>query len=131
MEAQPTAPARQNAFDADQLKLAWKGYMAEMEAAGRHQELVILKEPFELEGTDITLNIANEALVPSFEKVKADLLSALRNGLGNDSISLNAKVVEVDQSKMLYTDHEKFEHLKRKYPALKELQKKLGLDPDF
>lgn len=105
--------------------------MAEMEAAGRHQELVTLKEPFELEGTDITLNIANEALIPSFEKVKADLLAALRNGLENDSISLNAKVVEVEPSKMLYTDHEKFEHLKRKYPALKELQEKLGLDPEF
>ena len=130
-EAQPMVSARQNAFDEDQLKLAWKGYMAEIEAAGRHQELVILKEPFELAGTDITLNIANEALVPSFEKVKADLLAALRNGLGNDSISLNAKVVEVEPSKMLYTDHEKFEHLKRKYPALKELQEKLGLDPDF
>ena len=124
-------PARQNAFDADQLKLAWKGYMAEMEAAGRHQELVILKGSFELEGTDITLNIANEALVPSFEKVKADLLAALRNGLGNDGISLNAKVIEAEPSKMLYTDHEKFEHLKQKYPALKELQEKLGLDPEF
>ena len=105
--------------------------MAEMEAAGRHQELVILKEPFELKGTDITLNIANEALVPSFEKVKADLLAALRNTLENDTIALNIRVVELDQSKMLYTDQEKFEHLKQKYPALKDLQEKLGLDPEF
>lgn len=130
-EAQPAVSARQKAFDLDQLKVAWKDYMTKMDAAGRHQETIILKEQFELEGTDITLHIANEALVPSFEKVKADLLTALRNSLDNDKVTLKAKVVQVDQSKMLYTDQEKFEHLKKKYPALKDLQEKLGLDPEF
>ncbi len=102
-----------------------------MEAAGRHQELIILKEQYALSGSEITLSIANEALVPSFEKVKAELLTALRNSLENDTITLRSQVVQIDKSKMLYTDQEKFEHMKKKYPALRDLQEKLGLDPEF
>ena len=73
----------------------------------------------------------HEALVPSFEKVKVELLTALRNSLENDTITLQSKVVQIDKSKMLYTDQEKFEHMKKKYPALRDLQEKLGLDPEF
>jgi len=39
--------------------------------------------------------------------------------------------VDIAREKMLYTDKEKFEHLKKKYPALKDLQERLGLDPEF
>ena len=122
---------RKKAFNEEGLKAAWDGFTKKMEAASRHQELIILKEQYSLNGSDITLAIANEALVPSFEKVKVELLTALRNSLENDTITLQSKVVQVDKSKMLYTDQEKFEHMKKKYPALRDLQEKLGLDPEF
>lgn len=102
-----------------------------MEAAGNHQEVMILKEKYHVEGHAITLEIANEALESAFEKVKADVLQSIRDGLRNDTITLKALQVQIDKEKMLYTDQEKFEHLKKKYPALKDLQEKLGLDPEF
>lgn len=129
--AQPIVTGKETAFDMEALKAAWKDYMDKMEAAGNHQETIILKEQYELNGSDIILHIANEALVPGFEKVKVELLYALRRSLENDKITLRSKVVQVDQSKMLYTDQEKFEHMKKKFPALKDLQEKLGLDPEF
>ena len=33
--------------------------------------------------------------------------------------------------KLLYTNKEKFEHLAEKNSAVRQLQEKLGLDPDF
>ena len=102
-----------------------------MDAAGKSQEMIILKEEYMLRGSEIVLSITNAALEPTFEKVRADLLKSIRNEVQNDSITLRSQVVELDKSKMLYTDQEKFEHLKKKFPALKDLQEKLGLDPEF
>ena len=44
---------------------------------------------------------------------------------------LKSQIVEIEKGQMLYTDREKFSYLKEKYPALKDLQEKLGLDPEF
>lgn len=94
-------------------------------------EVVILKEKYKVKGTEIMVSIANEALEPSFEKIKSDLINFLRDGLENDTLTIKSQVVEISREKMLYTDQEKFEHLKKKYPALRDLQDKLGLDPEF
>jgi DNA polymerase-3 subunit gamma/tau len=102
-----------------------------METAGRHQEVMILKGNYHIDGHAITLEIANEALESAFEKVKADALQSIRDGLKNDTITLKSAQVTVDKEKMLYTDQEKFEHMKKKYPALRDLQEQLGLDPEF
>lgn len=122
---------RDTPFDEADIKAEWEKYIQQQAAAGNHQELTILKEKFEVSGTEIVLSITNAALEGTFEKVKSDLLKHLRNSLQNDAITLRSQVVELDQSKMLYTDQEKFEHLKKKFPALKDLQEKLGLDPEF
>ncbi|KYG80514.1 hypothetical protein EV198_2189 [Roseivirga ehrenbergii] len=94
-------------------------------------ELLLLQEPYELEGNIVTIKISNGASEASFEKFRGDLLMALRDGLENDSVLLKSEIVDVAREKMLYTDKEKFEHLKKKYPALKDLQERLGLDPEF
>ena len=133
-EEQPVvAPSseRNQPFDAASIKGAWNAYIAKMEAAGKSQETILLKEDYTLKGSEIVLSITNAALEPTFEKVRADLLKNIRNEVQNDSITLRSQVVELDKSKMLYTDQEKFEHLKKKFPALKDLQEKLGLDPEF
>ena len=122
---------RNKPYDLESVKVAWNQYIGQMEAAGKSQEMIILKENYELRGSEIILSITNAALEPTFEKVRADLLKSLRNSIENDSLTLRSQVVELDKSKMLYTDQEKFEHLKKKFPALKDLQEKLGLDPEF
>ena len=92
---------------------------------------MILKEKYHVNDNAIVLEIANEALESAFEKVKSDALQSIRDGLKNDTITLKSKLVQIDKEKMLYTDQEKFEHMKKKYPALRDLQDKLGLDPEF
>ena len=63
-------------------------------------------------------------------------------GQGDDSVALQivrrdraivleAIVKETEREDMIYTNKEKFNHLAKKHPALGELQKKLGLDPDY
>ena len=90
-----------------------------------------LLNEFHLENHTVTVSIPNEALTVSFEKFRSDLLQHLRDALQNDHIMLKSQVVQIEKEQMLYTDREKFNYLKEKYPALKDLQKKLGLDPEF
>ncbi len=122
---------RSNSYTKEELDKIWAEFTAGFEAKSMHHEVLILKEPFRLEDHKIIVNIPNEALESTFEKFRGDLLIHLRNSLKNDHISLTSEVVEIVREKMLYTDREKFEHLKKKYPALKDLQEKLGLDPEF
>lgn len=96
-----------------------------------HHEALILKEPFDFQENVITVKIGNEALEGTFERMRSDLLSQIRNQLQNDHIQLRSEIIELEKKNMLYTDKEKFEHLKKKYPALKDLQERFGLDPEF
>jgi DNA polymerase-3 subunit gamma/tau len=130
-EKEPTGPTRQKSFDAATLQREWMAFVEQRHKMGLTQEVLILKEPYTLNGEQITVTIANEALEPTFEKFRGDLLQFLRDRLENDLITVRSEVREMEREKMLYTDREKFEHLKRKYPALRDLQDKLGLDPEF
>lgn len=95
------------------------------------KDALILKSGFRRDGKKILLQLANEALAPTFERMRFDLLHYLRDAVQNDELSLDYEVIQMAKEKMLYTDKEKFEHLKKKYPLLKELQEKLRLDPEF
>ncbi len=123
------ADLRNTPFTAEEMDTAWQQFLNSGNFQSLDQE--VLKNPYQLEGNKVTVTIPNEALVSGFEKFRGDLLQHLRNTLKNDHIALQSKVVEVAKEKMLYTDREKFEFLKSKYPALKDLQDKLGLDPEF
>jgi len=125
------ANSRREPYTEEDIRHQWSVFLKRMEAAGNHQEVMILKETYHVQGHAITLEIANEALESAFEKVKADVLQSIRDGLKNDTITLKSRQVQIDKEKMLYTDQEKFEHMKKKYPALRDLQDKLGLDPEF
>jgi len=124
-------PKRSNAFSEIELQDQFNAIIMDFEAKGLHHEALILKEPFDFHGHEITLKISNEALESTFERMRSDLLSSLRDHLQNDHIVLKSVIIEPDKKDMLYTDKEKFEHLKKKYPALKDLQDKFGLDPEF
>lgn len=66
------------------------------------------------------------------DEIRLELLTFLRDRLGNDSIQLGGEIKAVaDDKKMLYTNKEKFDHLIEKNPLVKELKDKLGLDTDF
>jgi len=56
----------------------------------------------------------------------------LREKLNNSIIKIEGDLQkEKSGNNKLYTNKEKFEHLAEKNPMVKNLQEKLGLDPDF
>lgn len=64
--------------------------------------------------------------------MKLDLLTFLREKLGNDTIQLGGEIKTVAAGKkVLYTNREKLDHLMEKNPVVKELKDKFGLDTDF
>jgi DNA polymerase-3 subunit gamma/tau len=122
---------RKEEFTIADLDKVWEEFKSQKEKDNNPLELLILKEPYRLIANIITVSISNGASEASFERFRGDLLIAIRDGLKNDSIQLKSETIAIEREKMLYTDQEKFEHLKKKYPALKDLQERLGLDPEF
>ena len=92
---------------------------------------MLLKEPYVLDANKVIVTLSNEVLNITFNYLKSDLQGFLRKSLKNNKIILEAIVQETAREDMIYTNKEKFAHLAKKHPALKDLQEKLGLDPDY
>ncbi len=60
--------------------------------------------------------------------IKPELVSWLRKELKNSSIQLVLQITEKIQSKIIYTDAEKYDELLKKNPKLALLKQKLKLD---
>jgi len=119
---------RNTAYSTEAFEKAWKEFIGSDKLQTLERELL---SGYTLENHTITVAIPNEALTLGFERFRSDLLMHMRNALKNDHIMLKSQIVEIEKGQMLYTDREKFSYLKEKYPALKDLQEKLGLDPEF
>ncbi len=131
VQAVEESQKRSETFSSNQFEEKWKSIADAYESNGQHHEALLLREKYDITENIITVNISNEALESTFERIRTGVLEQLRNALKNDHIQLRSKIVELEKKNMLYTDKEKFEHLKKKYPALKDLQEKFGLDPEF
>lgn len=95
-------------------------------------EYHLLNQPFVFQENIITLTLTNAIEEPILKSVKKDLLTYLREKLGNNSLQVEGHMQEQQQGKRIaYTNKEKFEHLAEKNPLLIELKERLGLDPDF
>lgn len=63
------------------------------------------------------------------ESFRIDLVHFLRRKLQNDLVNIRAELIEAAPTeKKLYTQQEKLEFLVDKFPAIKALKEKLGLD---
>lgn len=122
---------RSEAFTQESFETVWATIADQYESNGQHHEALLLREKVHIDNHAITVNITNEALESTFERIRGKVLEKLRNTLKNDFIQLRGQIAELEKKQMLYTDKEKFEHLKNKYPALKDLQDRFGLDPEF
>ncbi|MEN8251432.1 MAG: hypothetical protein ABFS32_21080 [Bacteroidota bacterium] len=118
-------------FSLEELNQHWQSYSAIKKETGKNQEIMLLKEPYALNGYEIELTLSNEVLKITFDNLKADLQGYLRKNLKNNKLILKAVIKETAKEDMIYTNREKFEHLAKKHPALKELEDRLGLDPDY
>lgn len=69
-----------------------------------------------------------------FQKIKPEVLKHLRQKLNNSAIQITAEITEETEDpsvRKLYTNSDKFSFLLEKSPALKEFQKRFGLETDF
>lgn len=122
---------RKKLFTKEELTEVWNKYIEQRLQLGKEQEVVFLKQKWELNHTTITIAYHNAVLANTFNAIKIELLAYLRDSLQNDSITLDIHQVDTPSEKMIYTNKEKFEHLSDLYPDVKLLQQKLNLDPDF
>jgi hypothetical protein len=118
-------------FSKDDLDKIWQEFVDIRKENGKDQEVMLLKEAYTLEDTKVILKLSNEVLKYTFNNIKVELQGFLRANLHNNKIVVDSIIEEIENEDMMYTNKEKFEHLAKKYPALKELQQKLGLDPDY
>lgn len=118
-------------FTHDELVAAWEGFKAIKKEAGKDKEVTLLNQEYELAENVVTIKSTNDVFTIIFDEIKSDLLIHLRTTLNNGTIKLKIETLEPDDTKMIYTNREKFDHLSEKYPALSKLKDKLGLDTDF
>jgi len=118
-------------FSKEDLDKVWQELINIKKEKGKDKEVMLLKDAYSLDGNKIILKLSNEVLKYTFNNIRVELQGFLRTSLKNNKVILDSVVEEVENEDMMYTNKEKFDHLAKKYPALTELQQKLGLDPDY
>ncbi len=113
----------------NQLREAWSAYarLRKDQVAEFH----LLSREIDLNGSIVTVALANTVEEPLLQSMMTDLVSYLRNRLSNPTIKIESVMKEADAKKIAYTNKEKFDLLAEKNPMLKELKERLGLDTDF
>ena len=99
----------------------------------KHQvaEYQLLKGNIVLEKNQVLLSLNNPIQEPLLHGIRTSLIGFLREKLGNNSVMVSGVLEQSAPGKVIYTNKEKFEHLAEKYPILKELKERFGLDTDF
>lgn len=120
-----------NPFDTDTLISKWQIF-ADSIKSEKPRLSSSLKTQLPVLGGNFLIEVEmdNLAQKEDFDRaIKADLLEYLRKELLNDTIEINAFVVEEENSKnSLYTDDEKFDHLNQINPNLGKLKQQFNLD---
>ncbi len=128
---QPTEISSKKPFDTDTLISKWQIF-AESIKSEKPRLSSTLKTQLPVLGDNFMIEVEmdNLAQKEDFDRaIKADLLDYLRKELLNDTIEINAYVVEEENNKnSLYTDEEKFNHLNQINPNLGKLKQQFNLD---
>ena len=130
---QPPSSIKTNKeFDPEDLEKYWESYGQKIKSQGRDSEFNVLTQEITLKQDQVVeVNLKSTIQQDILERFRMDLTQYLRQKLQNNKINIKANVLPQEESKMIYTAKEKFEHLAQKNPAVRTLQKKLGLDTDF
>jgi DNA polymerase-3 subunit gamma/tau len=128
VEPQTAEPAEKELTD-EAVQEAWKSFA---ETRRRNAaEYQLLSQPFDRRDNEIIVHLHNPVQETILNTLRSDLTAFLRTRLQNRSVNITGELKEIDTGKLLYTNKEKFDYLVEKYPILKELKERLGLDPDF
>ncbi|MDX5338072.1 MAG: hypothetical protein LPK25_03525 [Cyclobacteriaceae bacterium] len=101
--------------------------------ANKNLELAILDQKINVVDSVISLQVMGHVQEEIANKIRPELTGLIRKLTGADDFSIQVELREEMESQgpKLYTNSDKFNHLKSKHPALAELQRKFGLDVDF
>lgn len=123
------AIAEDLAFTDEALQKAWDAFAEQRKMYLAEYQL--LTQPYDRRDNEVILHLHNPIQETILNTIKSDLIAFLRKSLQNKSITLTGETREIESRKILYTNREKFDFLVEKYPGLKELRDRLGLDTDF
>jgi len=122
-------PQEFRAVTPELIRQAWEGFRElQKDRVAIH---MLLQKDLAIEGTEIRIQITNPVEEQLLDEIRTDLLTTLREKLGNPYISLIATLIAAEQVKTAYTSKEKFDQMAEKYPIILELKDRLGLDSDY
>jgi len=123
------APKQDDPIVESKVRQVWKEYAEQRK--DQVAEYHILNQTFTLKNNLITILLNNPIEEPLLQGMKADLVGYLREKLNNGTLQVEGEMQLNNTKRKAYTNKEKFDYLVEKNPAIKELQEKLGLDPDY
>ncbi len=94
-------------------------------------EYHLLSQSFTFKNNIVTVQLTNPVEEPLLAGMRLDLVNYLREKLGNSKLQVESEIQQTSTKKKAYTNKEKFDYLAEKNPLLKNLQERLGLDPEF
>ncbi|PJX24013.1 DNA polymerase III, subunit gamma and tau [Psychroflexus sp. S27] len=122
---------KDNDFSQEELENAWTAYRDQLEANG----LKILASTIgmcspKIDGQQIKIEVANDTMRVEIMQSQGELMAFLKEKLQNTYIELHIDINhnEVEKTKYVYTDKEKYNKLKEINPAIDNLRQKLDLD---
>lgn len=121
-------------FTQEQLTALWKDFAENERKNGKQLFFSILSESEPVLQEDqltILFTVGHVSGELEFNNEKQYLLAYLKEKLNNYHIIIQHEVKELKQEQKLYTNRDKYEYLKEKYPELAELRKRFDMDIDF
>ncbi len=120
-------------FDQQKFQAVLDEIIHKFKAMHKNMEISILRQPFSIDGEKVTFFLSGEIQADLFLKVRPAITVLIRDSLKNQKVDLAFEIKEeaVNATPKLYTSTDKLNYLREKSPALKELQKRFGLETDF
>lgn len=122
---------KDNNFSQEELQNAWSAYRDQLQEKG----LKILASTIgmcspKIYGQQIKIEVANDTMRVEIMQSQGELMAFLKEKLQNTYIELHIDInhTEVEKTKYVYTDKEKYNKLKEINPAIDNLRQKLDLD---
>lgn len=113
----------------DELRKVWDDFAEKRK--DQAAEYQILRREFSFDAPVISVMLTNPVEETLLENIRREFLQHLREQLKNASLTIQPVLQNREARKIIYTSREKFEHLAEKYPHLKEIKDRLGLDWEY
>lgn len=115
------------------LQRVWSELKEEKRVQERMSEYTVLNRPVAADEQHVIhLVVDNPVQEDQFNELRVELLSELRRRTGYRSLTVQVAIAQQAQNtRKLYTSSDKFEYLAEKFPVLREMKQRLGLDADF